>query len=337
MARTLARRSAEGSATSGVDRQQDQRLAQGEQFGAGSRVLGQPRFDGRTFGGGQRAEGQFGERVVTGIGTGRGHAWPPPMTGAPSPDGSAARRRSKPRRMRVLIVPSGCSSRSATSVCVRPSWKASSMAARCASGRDSQRRAYARDLVRRQQGDIDGRRHVCRVAQGRVVIALQRWLPAPRAQPIDRPTARHHQQPGDDGAACRVVACRLPPGLGEHVLHDLLGIGLIPQDPDRQREHRAAVPIVDLGQRAAVARGHASHGVGVGVTRLPALPGIQRQRKKHPHQPAHPCLRTGTHSRCDAGIMQGRNLQRKVRPEFRKSAPSTACEFAPSQLSRTRA
>src|SRR5256886_16927713 len=56
-----------------------------------------------------------------------------------------------------------------------------------------------------------------------------------------------------------VELARRPPRLAERIRHDLFGVGPLPRDRDRQRAQRGAVTIVQLAQRAVVARRHALH------------------------------------------------------------------------------
>src|SRR5439155_26076229 len=83
--------------------------------------------------------------------------------------------------------------------------------------------------------------------------------PPARAHQIEGPRAGDGGEPGPHAAAAGVELARRPPRLAERIRHDLFGVGPLPRDRDRQRVQRGAVTIVQLAQRAVVARRHALH------------------------------------------------------------------------------
>ena len=161
--------------------------------------------------------------------------------------------------MRVFTVPRGCCSRSATSACVNPSKYASSIAAFCRNGSAS-RAARTPRLIGRVKFQIGRDRSSRKGLDRRGMLLLGHGLAASRTQPVDCATPRQDQQPGHDGAARGVIACRVPPCLREHVLHNLFSIRLFPKDAEGQREDGAAVPIIELRESGAIAVRHAVHG-----------------------------------------------------------------------------
>ena len=57
------------------------------------------------------------------------------------------------------------------------------------------------------------------------------------------------EQVGPQRAPLRIELLGLVPDAEEHLLHDLLGQGGVDEQPPGQREHRAGVAPVGLGQR----------------------------------------------------------------------------------------
>ncbi len=119
------------------------------------------------------------------------------------------------------------------------------------------RRTFA--LVQRLHGitDVPGERHVPDLA-GDVVArigGLRRlaFLPtAPRRlgpDQVDRTSVGVGEQEAAQRAAFGVEAIRLVPQADEHLLHDLLGAGMIGQQPAGQPEDRTGVATVGLGER----------------------------------------------------------------------------------------
>jgi hypothetical protein len=140
-------------------------------------------------------------------------------------------------------------------------------------------------------GALGRQRHPLRPVRGigdqpeRLVrIAGRRRHRPPRPDPVDRPAARHHQQPRDHRAARPVVTRRLLPRLREDVLDHLLRFERLGQDAQRQRIGHPRMPIVQGGQRLAVAGRHAAHRF-----QIRAVAGILLRPHPHdrPQQPHH--------------------------------------------------
>ena len=75
----------------------------------------------------------------------------------------------------------------------------------------------------------------------------------PGAQTIDRPRSGHHQEPARHRSAAGLVPGCGTPGLREHLLHDVLGIGLIAEDPPRERQDPGGMTVVQLPRGIHVA------------------------------------------------------------------------------------
>lgn len=63
-----------------------------------------------------------------------------------------------------------------------------------------------------------------------------------------------------------VVTASLDPHLFEHVLHDVLGVGVLPQNTHRDRKDQTRVTVVQLCEGALIARCHARERRLIGQT-----------------------------------------------------------------------
>ena len=164
--------------------------------------------------------------------------------------------RISPSLIRVLAVPRGTPSCSATSTWVRPPKKASSSASRWAS-LNSVNAVRARSRSSESTTASTGFSGVpARAAECDALTVAPRLL-GPHA--VDRTPASDRHGPAMHPTASRVEAGCVAPHLDEHLLRDLLGLGGIAYDAQHGAVERGRQLVVEVGERVLVAVGDPSH------------------------------------------------------------------------------
>jgi hypothetical protein len=177
-------------------------------------------------------------------------------------------------------VPSGWPSASATSPCVSPPRKASSIAWRCGAGRapSEARTACASSAC---STPTSGAAPVPPTGQGEPLGVVgggalhDVGAAPPRPQHVEGARAGGHRDPRPDAAARRVEARRVPPELREGRRDGVLGVARLAHDGQAQGVHGVAMTVVEGAERPLVAVGDArderdvgrrlgGHGGGVG-------------------------------------------------------------------------
>ena len=212
----------------------------------------------------------------------------PPSRSSPS----AARSFSSPSRIRPLTVPSGVSSISAISVCVKPPKYASSMTRSWSAGSVVQR---LRGPARRRRGGPPRRRCARRASKrSSMPSSLARresWTVERRSASIARlwtmPRIHVRTEP-----RCGVVARARAPQRQERLLDDVVGRALAPAHAVGERVRGGAVAVVDHAERLGVAAARAVHELLVGEGRSRVGRTVRRKRamasKRHYARPARP-------------------------------------------------
>jgi len=155
--------------------------------------------------------------------------------------------------MRVLIVPRGWCSCSATSAYVNSEKNAASIARRFVVREDLQRstKRLALLLKRSEILRIDHVRRRQRLAG----VRRDALLPLLESQPVDGARVRLVHDPAKHGAARFLVAGRATPDVVEDVERDFFGDGAVGSDPHAQREDEAMRSFIQRQQRALIASG----------------------------------------------------------------------------------
>ena len=154
--------------------------------------------------------------------------------------------------MRVFTVPSGVFSRSAISLCDRPSKYAISMARRCSCGSSASAVAHARGALAAHDGLVGplGARALFALRDAAHLGAIAR---AAGAKMVDHEVAHQAQEPGARAAARGVVALGAPPDTQERFLHGVLRQVGAARDPQRETVGERRQTVVELRERGLVA------------------------------------------------------------------------------------
>ena len=155
--------------------------------------------------------------------------------------------------MRVLTVPSGCSSRAAISA-----WRQTLEVRELDCGSLQQRNSSSAARTRATCSDESTWESTGGPASttvtGRTIVGragrAERSAPAADRWPGCASSVNSHAR---DCAARRAVACRLAPGLREDLLHDIFGFGGVAENPQRQRVDRPGMAVVELRHGVTVA------------------------------------------------------------------------------------
>ena len=126
-------------------------------------------------------------------------------------------------------------------------------ASRCSGGESAHRALYAFVLdadLDRLRDAVEVALHVADADAQVAFVALLRGADA-----VDRPAVRHREYPCHAAAAIRVELRCLLPDLEEDLLHDLLRLRAVTQQPDDQAQDARRDAVVDLGESSAVTLG----------------------------------------------------------------------------------
>ena len=89
------------------------------------------------------------------------------------------------------------------------------------------------------------------------------FLRAAGAQAVDRAVAHERDQPAEERAPGAVEQLGAAPQVQEHVLHQVLGLGGIADDPEAETVDHARMAVVQRAQRVRVAGTDPLHELGI--------------------------------------------------------------------------